>query len=81
MGTSQIRYTVRFAAIKAGLDHFTGSHMLRHSAAKEMINNGIDLKTIADILGHESIETTMIYTKLNLTQLQDVAGAWPEVGV
>jgi len=43
-----------------------------------MINNGIGLKTIADVLGHKSIETTLIYTKLNFTQLQDVAGIWPE---
>ena len=79
MGTSQVRNTVRHAAIKARLEHFTGTHMLRHTAAKEMINSGIDLKTIADVLGHESVETTSIYIKLNFTQLQDVAGTWPEV--
>lgn len=79
MGTSQVRNTVRRAAIKAGLENFTGTHMLRHTAAKEMINNGVDLKMIADILGHESIETTCIYTKINFTELQDVAGIWPEV--
>jgi len=79
MGTSQIRGTVRIAAVKAGLENFTGTHMLRYSAAKEMICNGVDLKTIADVLGHESIETTSIYTKLDFTQLKDVAGVWPEV--
>lgn len=79
MGTSQVRNTVRNAAIRAKLEHFTGTHMLRHTTAKEMINSGIDLKTIADILGHESVETTSIYTKLNFTQLQDVVGTWPEV--
>lgn len=79
MGTSQVRNTVRSSAIRAGLENFTGTHMLRHTAAKEMVNSGVDLKTIADVLGHESIETTCIYTKLDFTQLQDVAGAWPEV--
>ncbi len=79
MGTSQVRRTVRYAAMKAGLENFTGTHMLRHTAAKEMINNDVDLKTIADILGHESIETTSIYTKINFTELQTVAGIWPEV--
>ncbi|NFF81593.1 hypothetical protein FC764_10140 [Clostridium botulinum] len=74
-----IRNTVRIAAVKAGLENFTGAHILRHSAAKEMIYNGVDLKTIADVLGHESIETTSIYTKLNFTKLKDVAGVWPEV--
>lgn len=79
MGTSQIRNTIRNAAIKAGLENFTGTHMLRHTAAKDMINSGVDLKTIADILGHNTVETTSIYTKLNFTQLQDVAGSWPKV--
>lgn len=79
MGVSQVRSTVRRAAIRAGLENFTGTHMLRHTAAKEMINNGVDLKMIADILGHESIETTSIYTKINFTELQDAAGIWPEV--
>lgn len=55
--------------------------MLRHTAAKEMINSGVDLKTIADVLGHKSIETTRIYTKLDFTQLLDVAGTWPEVRI
>lgn len=81
MGTSQVRRTIRNAAIRAGLTHFTGTHMLRHTAAKKMINQGVDLKTIADILGHESVETTAIYTKINFTELQDVAGRWPEVSV
>ena len=79
MGVSQVRNTVRSAATRAGLEKFTGTHILRHTVAKEMINNGTSLKTIADILGHESIETTCIYTKLNFTQLQDVAATWPEV--
>ena len=81
MGTSQVRNTVREAAMRAGLKHFSGPHMFRHTAAKEMINSDIDLKTIADVLGHKSIETTCIYTKLNFNRLQDVAGSWPEVQI
>lgn len=80
MGVAQIRSTVRGAAIRGRLENFTGTHSLRHTAAKEMINNGTSLKIIADILGHESIETTYIYTKLNFNQLYDVAVTWPEVG-
>lgn len=79
MGVSQVRQTVRVAAIKAGLENFCGTHMLRHTAAKEMLDSGISLKTIADIFGHESIETTSIYTKIDFIQLQGVAGTWPEV--
>lgn len=79
MGVSQVRSTVRRAAIRAGLNNFTGPHSLRHTVAKKMINNGTSLKAIADVLGHESIETTHIYTKLNFNQLKDVATTWPEV--
>ena len=79
MGSSQIRTTIRNAAVRAKLERFSGVHMLRHTTAQEMINSGIDIKTIADILGHKSIETTSIYTKLNFAQLKDVAGKWPEV--
>lgn len=78
MGVSQVRTTVRNATVRAGLEHFSGTHMLRHTAAKEMLDGGISLKTIADIFGHESIETTSIYTKIDFIQLQDVAGTWPE---
>jgi site-specific recombinase XerD len=79
MGVIQIRETVRRSAVRAGLRNFKGTHMLRHKAARDMIINGIGIKTIADILGHDSIETTLIYTKVNSTELIDVAGNWPEV--
>jgi site-specific recombinase XerD len=79
MGTSQVRNTMRRAAVRAGLQHFTGTHMFRHTVAKDMITSGTDIKTIADILGHETIETTMIYTKINFPELSFVAGKWPEV--
>lgn len=58
MGISQVRSSVRSAAIRAGLENFSGTHMLRHSAAKDMINSGIDIKVIADVLGHDSVETS-----------------------
>lgn len=79
MGTSQVRCSVRSAAIRAGLTKFSGTHMLRHSAAKDMINSGIDIKVIADVLGHDSIETSMIYSKIDFHGLRIVAAAWPEV--
>jgi site-specific recombinase XerD len=78
MGVSQIREAVRRAAIRANLNSFNGTHMLRHKVARDMIIHGVDIKTIADILGHESIETTLIYTKLNIPELRHVSGKWPE---
>lgn len=78
MGTSQVRRTVRYAAMKANLTKFTGTHMLRYAIVKEMLDNRTDFKVIADVLGHECLETTKVYAKLDLSHLREVAGTWPE---
>ena len=79
MGCGQIRATIRRAAERAKLKNFTGTHMLRHTKAKEMISNGASLKMIADVLGHESIDTSSVYVKVNFDELVKVAVSWPEV--
>lgn len=54
-----------------------GAHLLRHSLATRMVNTGVPLKDIADLLGHASIDTTAIYTKVNMTNLAAVALPFP----
>ena len=56
-----------------------GSHAWRHACATRMLESGHSLKTIRHMLGHASIQTTFIYTKVNLGALRDVALEWPEV--
>jgi site-specific recombinase XerD len=54
-----------------------GAHSLRHTLATEMVSNGATFKAISDVLGHKSITTTLIYAKLDLKALMQVALPWP----
>jgi site-specific recombinase XerD len=55
-----------------------GPHVFRHTLAGKMLQQGNGIKNIADMLGHKSIETAMIYTKIDLSMLTQVALEWPE---
>ncbi len=58
-----------------------GSHILRHSLATRMLNNGLTFKEIADVLRHRNIETTAIYAKVDLKNLRHATLPWPEVAL
>jgi len=76
--SENVRGAMRRAYKRAGLPpDWTGTHILRHTAATRMLNNGAALKEIADVLGHQSIDTTIIYTKVNTVALKTVCQAWP----
>lgn len=57
-----------------------GSHLLRHTAATEMLRSGASLPEIAHVLRHRRIDTTAIYAKVDLRSLASIARPWPEVG-
>ncbi len=71
-----VRGAVRRAHGRAGLP-WSGTHILRHTAATHMLQGGASIKAIADVLRHRSIDTTMIYTKVDLPHLSGVAMPWP----
>lgn len=57
-----------------------GTHILRHTVASHMVQKGVTIKEVADLLRHRSLDTTVIYTKVNLPMLLEVALPWPKEG-
>ena len=78
--SSSVSAVVRRAFTRARIDvPIRGAHVLRHTAATRMVRGGASLKEVADILRHRSLDTVMIYTKLDMPTLAEVAQPWPEV--
>ena len=66
------------ALLQAGLDTTQFSaHKLRHTAATMMLSGGVDVKTVQEVLGHENLNTTQIYTHIENTELKIAAQANP----
>jgi len=76
VGPDLVRKAIRQAFAHAGLP-YTRSHLLRHSMANRLLAGGASLKEVADVLRHRSLNTTMIYAKLDSRNLAEVALAWP----
>lgn len=68
VAVTTVRGAVRRAFQRADLP-WSGTHVLRHTAARRMLQGGCSIKEIADVLRHRSIDTTAIYTKVDLPQL------------
>lgn len=66
-----LEYLVTEAAQKSGFTLKVHPHMLRHSFATELLNNGMDLREIQELLGHASIKTTSVYTHVSFEDLKE----------
>lgn len=78
MSTDAVHAMVKKTLKQAGLDpEKYSSHKLRHTAATLMLNNGVDVRTLQEVLGHENLNTTQIYTHVDNSGLRVAAAANP----
>jgi site-specific recombinase XerD len=80
-GASTICTIVRRAIARAGLQPPSrGAHLLRHSLATDLVRRGAGLAEIGELLRHRSPDTTMLYAKVDIEALREVAPPWPGGG-
>lgn len=78
MSTDAVHAMVKKTLKKAGLDADKySSHKLRHTAATLMLSSGVDVRTLQELLGHENLNTTQIYTHVDNSGLRIAAAANP----
>ena len=78
ISVSAVHRLIKKYLLMAGLDATQFSaHKLRHTAATMMLSGGVDVKTVQEVLGHENLNTTQIYTHIESTELKLAAEANP----
>ncbi len=67
-----VRYIINKIVDKTSLDTKVSPHMIRHSFATHLLNEGCDLLSVQELLGHESLKATQVYTHVTNDRLKDV---------
>lgn len=71
LSRSSIFKMIEKKALSSGINHHLSPHTLRHTFATHLLANGADIKTVQELLGHENLGTTEIYTHLSNSYLQE----------
>ena len=72
MGPNAVWQVVRKYSRAANIDRAVSTHTFRHSCATHMLRAGAPIRHLQEMLGHASVETTQVYTRLTITDLKAV---------